>query len=87
MTKNNWKLRLGISLMIVSGFVFGSLLIIPFLNIDTKTKITATTIIIVIGEITFWSGGLLIGKEMVTKYKSYLNPKKWFKKKLEEFDD
>jgi len=87
MTKNNWKLRLGISLMILSGFVFGSLLIIPFLNIDSKTKITATTVIIVIGKITFWSGGLLVGKEMLTKYKSYLNPKNWFKKKLERVDD
>jgi hypothetical protein len=87
MTKNNWKLRLGISLMILSGFVFGSLLIIPFLNIDSKIKITATTVIIVIGEITFWSGGLLVGKEMLTKYKSYLNPKNWFKKKLEKVDN
>ena len=87
MTKNNWKLRLGISLMILSGFIFGSLLIVPFLNIDSKTKITATTVIIVIGKITFWSGGLLVGKEMLTKYKSYLNPKNWFKKKLERVDD
>lgn len=70
--------------MILSGLVFSVLLIIPFLEIDGKTKITMTTIVIVIGEIVFWSGGLLVGKEVFSKYKSYLNPKNWFKKKLEK---
>lgn len=35
----------------------------------------------VIGELLFWSGGLLLGKEIFTKYKSYFNPMNWFKKK------
>ena len=83
-TKKNWKLRLGLFLMILSGFVFSVLLIIPFLKIEGKAKITITTIVIIIGEIVFWSGGLLVGKEVFNKYKSYLNPKNWFKKKLEE---
>ena len=83
-TKKNWKLRLGLFLMILSGFVFSVLLIIPFLKIEGKAKITITTIVIIIGEIVFWSGGLLVGKEVFNKYKSYINPKNWFKKKLEE---
>jgi hypothetical protein len=32
-------------------------------------------------EIIFWSGGLLVGKELFTKYKKQLNPKNWFKTK------
>jgi hypothetical protein len=33
----------------------------------------------------FWAGGLLVGKELFTKYKNRLNPKNWFKKsKIEE---
>lgn len=81
MKKKNWKLKLGIVLMIVSAIVFMSLLLVPFLDFDNKEKITITTIIIVIGEISFWSGGFLVGKELFTKYKSYFNPKNWFKKK------
>lgn len=87
MKKKNWKLKLGIVLMIVSAIVFMSLLVIPFLDLNSKEKITITTIIIVIGEISFWSGGFLVGKELFTKYKSYLNPKNWFKKKSSEKDD
>jgi hypothetical protein len=86
MEKKNWKLRLGISLMVVSALVFMSLPIVPFLDVDNTTKVSISTIIIVIGEITFWGGGLLVGKELFSKYKSYFNPKNWFKKKLEEKD-
>jgi len=32
----------------------------------------------------FWSGGFLVGKEILSKYKSYLNPKNWFNKKIEK---
>jgi dipeptide/tripeptide permease len=84
MQKKNWKLKLGIFSIILSILVFISLLLIPFLKIDNKSKLTATTIIIIAGEILFWTGGILVGKELLTKYKTYLNPKKWFKKKMEE---
>jgi hypothetical protein len=54
------------------------------LNFDTKTKVTISTVLLIIGEITFWGGGLLVGKELFSKYKAYFNPKNWFKKKSEE---
>ena len=83
MEKRNWKLKLGLTFIILSAPIFLSLLLIPFLSIDGKAKITLTTITIIIGEIVFWAGGLLVGKELFSKYKSYMNPKNWFKKKSE----
>ncbi len=70
--------------MVFSGVFFAALLIIPFLGFESKTKITISTVSVIIGEIVFWSGGLLVGKELFTKYKSYLNPVNWFKKKPKE---
>ena len=87
MEKKNWKLRLGIFLMILSVILFLSLPVVPFLAIDNKTKITASTVIFILAEITFWSGGLLVGKELFSKYKSYFNPKNWFVKKNEENEE
>ncbi len=83
MGKNNLKFKLGLFLILLSAIVFTSLLILPFLKIDIKAKITITIIIIVVGEILFWSGGVLVGKEIFSKFKSYLNPKNWLKKILE----
>ena len=87
MSKKNWKIKLGVLLMVISVPMFLFIPIVPFLNIGNKTKITITTILIVIAEVTFWSGGLFVGKELFTKYKSYFNPKNWVKKKSGEIEE
>ena len=79
--QKNWKFKTGIFLIIVSTLLFTSLLAVPFVDVTGKTKITISTIAVILGEITFWTGGILLGKELFTKYKSYLNPVNWFKKK------
>ncbi len=47
---------------------------------EATTKITISTISLIIGEVLFWLGGIMVGKELFSKYKTYLNPKNWFKK-------
>ncbi len=69
--------------MVVSVPIFLFIPVIPFLNVDNTEKVKITTITFIAAEIIFWSGGLLVGKELFTKYKSYLNPINWFKKKQE----
>lgn len=83
MQKKNWQFKLGIVLIIVCIPFFLAIPVIPFLDIENKTKVIISTTLLVIGEITFWSGGLLVGKELFTKYKAYFNPKNWFKKEAE----
>ncbi|MDE5420477.1 transporter suffix domain-containing protein [Labilibaculum sp. DW002] len=80
MKKKNWTIRLGIFLIIFCIPFFLFIAIMPFLEMEAKTKITLSTISLIIGEILFWSGGILVGKELFGKYKSYFNPKNWFKK-------
>ena len=67
--------------MLLSLPFFALLVIIPLLEINNPDKIKYTTISFVIAEILFYSGGFLLGKEIFSKYKSYFNPKNWFKKK------
>jgi hypothetical protein len=75
-----WTFRLGIILLLVCIPFFLAIPIVPFLDLDTKAKVTISTILLITGEVLFWVGGLLVGKELLTKYKSYLNPINWFKK-------
>lgn len=79
--QKNWKFKTGLSLIILSTLVFLSLLVVPFLNMEGAVKIKLSTVAFVLGEITFWAGGILLGKELFGKYKAYLNPMNWFKKK------
>jgi hypothetical protein len=67
--------------MLFSGVFFGASFIIPLLGFETKTKVIAITTSLILMEVVFWSGGLLVGKELFQSYKKNLNPKNWFNKK------
>jgi hypothetical protein len=73
--------------MIFTGVFFAATFIIPLFDLPTKTKVIASTTSLILMEIVFWSGGLLVGKELFTKYKKRINPGNWFKKtKISEED-
>jgi len=67
--------------MVFSGFFFALTIIIPLVELPAKTKVVAATASFILMEVVFWSGGLLVGKELFTRYKKRLNPISWFKKK------
>ncbi len=78
--KKNWQIKLGIFMMIFSGVFFAATFIIPLFNLPARTKVIASTTSLILMEVVFWAGGLLVGKELFTRYKRQLNPKNWFKK-------
>ena len=84
MEKQNWKFKLGLGLVIVSMVIFLFMFFIPLLHTTDKNKIFMAGIAAVSAEVLFWSGGLLLGKQILDKYKSYLKWKYWFDKKKEE---
>lgn len=76
----NRQIKLGIFLMIFSGVFFAATFIIPLFDLPAKTKIIASATSLILMEVVFWSGGLLVGKELFVKYKQKMNPKNCFKK-------
>jgi len=81
--ERNWQFKLGIILILSSLVFFALLAIIPWLDIEKSLKIKLTTASFIIAEVLFYSGGFFVGKEMFRKYKSYMNPKNWFRKKAD----
>jgi hypothetical protein len=77
----SWKFKLGLILIGISLIFFILLIVIPLLEIERAIKLTLSTISFVLAEVLFYTGGFLLGKEMFNKYKSYFNPRNWFKKK------
>jgi hypothetical protein len=86
MNKKNRQIQAGIFLMVFSGVFFGLMLLVPFLELATKQKVFWSSASFIAMEVCFWAGGLLVGKELFTKYKAQLNPAKWFKKKSSSRD-
>ncbi|MEG6520797.1 transporter suffix domain-containing protein [Desulfotomaculum sp. 1211_IL3151] len=71
--------KLGMGLLILSCILWLIPLIVPFMSLPTMVKAGIITGSIIVAEIMFWSGALLVGKEVVAKFKRYLNPKNWRK--------
>lgn len=79
--KKSIVMKIGIGLILLSGVAFAIMLIFPMLDLPGKTKAIGATVSFIAMEVLFYAGGFLVGKELFTKYKSYLDPRNWFKKK------
>jgi hypothetical protein len=67
--------------MIASSFVlYASLFLIPFLSWGARPKLVLFGVLFVISEVTFWGGGLILGKELFQRYRAYFNPMSWWKR-------
>ena len=72
--------KLGIGIIIFSLSLWLIPIITPFTPIPTKVKAGIIPGSIIVAEILFWLGALLVGKEVANNFKGYLNPKKWREK-------
>jgi len=86
MDKKRWKFKLGIILLSVSVAIFLMLFALPFVPLDTKAKIVLTTVFMISGEVMFWVGTILIGKDVYRKFMVKLKSGDWLEKK-KEIDD
>lgn len=84
MDKKKWKLKLGITLISASVAIFLMLFALPFVSMDTKVKIALTTALMIGGEVMFWVGTILIGKDVYLKFKAKLKSGEWLEKKKED---
>lgn len=66
--------KLGWVLFVLSFVLFGLLLVVPFLNLSAGQATSTALVLAVAGEIAFWAGGVLLGREVVRKYRQKLNP-------------
>lgn len=84
MDKKKLKFRLGIILISVSVAFFLIIFALPFVSMNLKVKVALTTTLIVVGEVSFWVGTLLIGKEVYKKFMAKLKSGEWLEKKKED---
>ncbi len=79
--KKPFFLKFGLGLVAASFMLYGAILAVPFTPFDGKTKIIIGTTLAILGEVSFWTGGIILGKEVAARYKKYLNPLHWLRKK------
>jgi hypothetical protein len=63
-----FKRRLGILLIILSFAFYGILLLVPFAPFSAGRKVILSSILVVLGEASFWIAALVLGKKLVNNY-------------------
>ncbi len=72
MNIGKWKFRFGMVIILISILIFFILFALPFLSMDVKMKLTLTPVLLVAGEVMFWGGIVLIGKDVYLRFKEKL---------------
>ncbi len=73
----------GIVLISVSILLFLGIFVISFLEIPLAKKGMIVSALFISGEITWWLGVVLLGKQVYAKYKKHFNPANWFGSKAD----
>lgn len=65
-------------LVVLSFILYGLIFVVPFLPLTLSQKAVVIPVLVAIGEATWWVGVAIVGKQVVSKYRKYLNPCNWF---------
>ncbi len=74
---------IGFGLIALSLVLNGGLLLVPFLPLAVEQKVGLAAGLAVAGEGSFWGGGLLVGREVMRKYRRWLDPRTWRRRRSE----
>jgi short-subunit dehydrogenase len=69
--------RLAVILVILSFLLYGLIAVVPVLSFTLAQKAVLVSTLVAGGEIAWWIGVAIVGKQMVEKYRKYLNPCTW----------
>ncbi len=73
-------LLLVVFLVVVPSLLYAAVLGVPFLPLGTGTKVGISAALVVAAEGTFVISALVLGKEVVSRYRGFLDPRAWFRK-------
>ncbi len=70
------KKVIGYCLFILSFVAWGIIAVLPFLELSKGQIASFTTILVILGEVFFWTSTLLLGKEFINTIKGFFTRKK-----------
>jgi hypothetical protein len=78
--------KLGLILIVLSFLPWVAIpLVVPFLPLSVAQKAASVPVLLVVAEILFWLGVLLVGKEVTQRYRQYFTLS-FLKKQVRKFN-
>jgi hypothetical protein len=75
-----WIQALGVMLFTISVTLFVAVPVVLFLPLSTGWKVGVVAILLVVEEVVFWMAALLLGREVVRRYRRFFDPRYWLDK-------
>jgi hypothetical protein len=66
-----------IVVLVIPGALYSAVPVIPFLPLTTAQKIGLSAGLVVAAEVVFWGATLLVGKEVISRYRRFFDPRAW----------
>lgn len=71
---------LGFGLLAFALLMWVLVPVVLLLPLSTVQKGWTTAALLVVGEVAFWLSAVLLGREVVRRYRSYLDPRRLFRR-------
>jgi hypothetical protein len=71
---------LGFGLLALALLMWVLVPVVLLLPLPTGQKGWTTAALLVVGEVAFWVSAVLLGREVVRRYRSYLDPRRLFRR-------
>ncbi len=71
---------LGFGLLALALLMWALVLVVLLLPLSAGQKGWTTAALLVVGEAAFWVSAVLLGREVVKRYRSYLDPRRLFRR-------
>jgi hypothetical protein len=68
-------------LLVIPGALYAAVPVVPFLPLTTAQKIGVASGLVVVAEAVFWAAALFVGKEAISRYRRFFDPRAWFRKR------
>jgi hypothetical protein len=68
-------------LLVIPGALYAAVPVVPFLPLTTAQKIVLSSGLVVAAEVVFWVAALFVGREMISNYRRFFDPRTRFRKR------
>ena len=72
---------LGITLLALAFLMWALVPVVLLLPLSGGQKGWATAALLVVGEAAFWVSAVVLGREVVRRYRAYLHPRRLFRRR------
>lgn len=77
-----WKVWAAIlGALVIPALLWSAVPVVAFLPLAGEQKVWVSGGLVVAAEAVFWVTALLLGREAVRRYRRYLDPRTWFRKR------